>query len=259
MDVLNAAIDISTFSNSRCVGISPRQTEELSHESLCIDSGNSSTVPDPKSDPAPANTVQSRHRNVALIVGLIVAACVVIILILLLVVCLRRRKQSANGEPGYADTDLFNSEEDAGGINSPSTEPVTIRPYTLSETLPDPPRLRDPGEKRGSSAYTSGSYERSSTPDTSLGLVIPPSRQFKREFLQTDRSVATSQDVSSLGGSGPGEVEPSTVGSNPDDPSVIPELLNRLNRAIANLPLGGLRAAGETEEPPEYFENSRRV
>lgn len=39
---------------------------------------------------------------------------------------------------------------------------------------------------------------------------------------------------------------------NADDPSVIPDLLERLNRAIANLPQGGIPER-EGEEPPEYF------
>ncbi len=39
---------------------------------------------------------------------------------------------------------------------------------------------------------------------------------------------------------------------NSDDPAAIPALIQRLNRAIAKLPPGGV-GKGDAEEPPEYY------
>ncbi|KAJ3482045.1 hypothetical protein NLI96_g7246 [Meripilus lineatus] len=222
------------------------------------------------------DTVGSSKRGV--IIGLVIALCIsALIVILSVVICLRRRKRARAAKVTLPSPfDIHSPHIEGHSEEQPFISPSPwIQPFTARAPNPEKSERR-PGEKGSNNRDSanipllqSGSRPNDFTPGHSP---TPSMSSNARNSMVTVAegsgsspnrriSVHDGPEVANRGSSNlqtplpnvnPNPNPNGNGNENADDPSVIPDLLERLNRAIANLPQGGIPER-EGEEPPEYF------
>ncbi|KAJ3481300.1 hypothetical protein NLI96_g7761 [Meripilus lineatus] len=219
LDVLNAGIGMAQASESLS---SPPST---SSETPAVSSSLSTNTSNKKS-------------NTPLIVGVTIAAVVVVLGVVLAVFFLRRRNRKNHHvtslpEPGSLSSHHPGHNAVPSGLRdstimaqvNPHASPV--EPFTLSS-----PTTQHLSEKNSGTSPTRSTQT----------VPITSSRSDTQSWTITGSSSQMRSATDSADG-----------GNDRDDPSAIPGLLERLNRAIARLPQRG-SVADEGDFPPEYRE-----
>lgn len=166
-----------------------------------------------------------------------------VVAILAAIIYFRRRKASTRRISLLS----ISTEHPSQGVEGqPMGESSYIQPFPLSSAR-NLDREKNPCSERSQhdakirNEYSHGHRSMPSEGSGSQYLISPV----------TDSSRQISTQVMSESGTTDRETSHISL-SGPEDPTAIPELLQRLNRAIANLPHGGLQE-GEGDDPPEYF------
>ncbi|KAJ3480126.1 hypothetical protein NLI96_g8573 [Meripilus lineatus] len=182
---------------------------------------DSTIVPEPTS---PITRQERKQHNVPLIAGLTSVGGVIICLLVVIVVVRRLR-----GPRQKAQDSRETSGEDAiDHLGIPGLEPFAI---TAS-------RRRQPTERQEKSE---SDIIPEKTPEQGTSSSSTATRS--RDGFQEQSDLNYDDTLVNVGGSESGAT---------DGPSTIPHLLERLNRAMAMLPPGGVSAASDVEDPPEY-------
>ncbi|CAL1699053.1 unnamed protein product [Somion occarium] len=186
----------------------------------------------------PPSTDSDSHKSVnkGLIVGVTIGAIALVAIIAAIAFFLWRRRKRSEYQSTYGRAILD------------PPEPFDVsQPVDMSQVLPP---------TTSSSAPRNPSSEPLLLPTiSSTNTMTPPSEKRGAPFVltYTPRVSSTSRDENASSDQGSSRPSaPSTRVTADDNPDSIPELVQRLNRAMANLPPGGRGTSVTEEEPPQY-------
>lgn len=183
---------------------------------------SSSTQQGPSSPPQQSSYSPGSKDGTPGIIGGIVAGIVVMLIIIGGASCLIRRGSGTSADRTAQDTESPPQAE--AGPHFPGIDQFTAFPTASTTVLDKGHRIRDSIRLPHALLNTS----------TGPGFVVP--------YIDTTQDVVESVDSATL------------TNGETDNPSQIPYLLERLNRAIARLPPNNTLHTPDSELPPEYQE-----